>query len=238
MNRWLADDLKEHAKKATKIAEEIDEIIAKVEEYEQEDHIRARIEAENELAAMKREMAPLQERLKELEARAKAQTRRMRAIRQALNAKGKNPLEEQAHQVFQALKAVNPEHPIVKWNAKEDIDNASPAGVHLTFSRQELRYLYAVLNSLSHIQGNAGCNDFYVDDPSRSEIHFLRSVWRYHVEEECYYAEDDKPEIPEGPNEDGRMWGPPDFTVVHYLQYRLRKMFGGDLFEDAKEMLL
>ena len=232
VHNWIPEEIDGEADELNKLAEKVRDNNAVLAKLLKDDNVAARLKAEARVEELERELKHTLTILDENRERRSEMFKKIRAIRVALNAKGKNPIEEQAHLVFDALKSALPDHPLVTYDSEENL-----GGTSVRLSRTELRFIFAVLDFADDKLGDMGCNDHYLNDPDEAEAWFMKKLWRWDVEIGCDYGDDVPDPDEEAKVKDGRIWGPGNSSVAAFLKHRLKECHGKELFEDTDGLL-
>jgi len=209
----MADRLREHA-------QTVREKEALLQRLLEQDHVAARMAADKRVAELEAELARAQQKVEDLRDQVAAQTGMIRSIRVALNGKGRNPLPDHAHAIFQALASALPDHPLVKRVPGDAPERAA-------LDRTELRFIYTVLETAKNVLGSRSCNDWIVVDPDEATLRFMQRV-------ENHSFEGDEPR--QIAVHDRRAYGPGDWLAVAYLQHLMEEVYGKETFEGTDKL--
>ncbi len=220
-NYGIPEEIESQAKRLLQLAGQIRENDELIEKLLAGKHAEARLKAEARVAELEKELKTVQDSAGDLNQRIHGQATRFHAIRVALNGEGRNPLEDHAHAVFQALKAAAPEHPLVTRVSGDKPESAS-------LSRTDLRFIYACLDAAREKLSHMGCNDWPVSKPDRSTLWFMQQV------EDHSRADIDAPSEKIVVGKDGIADGPANWAVPLYLMSLMEKIYGKDTFKGAK----
>jgi hypothetical protein len=114
MNPWATVEIRGKLKELESLVDQVAENDSLLKNLLEEEHVAARISAEQKMEQMEEELTLLRTTVADLRARCRGMAAKARAMRKALNGKGKNPMVDHAQAVFDALKEAAPDHPLVQ----------------------------------------------------------------------------------------------------------------------------
>lgn len=222
----ISDELESLARQIQRQAQAARENEEQLNKLTNEDHVEARLAAEERVAKLEEENALAEKRVESLLGQIRGQRQQLRDIRAALNAKGRNPLTDHAHAIFQALAEANPEHPLVVREPGMEPERAS-------LSKMEMRFIYACLQFTREQVKDlyAGHDDWVVKNPNEATLRFMNQVEKFVKQVNPSYQEH---EIKV--DNHGYAWGHSLTAMVMHLQKLLKDVYGEGTFEGTEEL--
>ena len=117
--RFIAEDARAAVEVMKRLADRVEQNDRVVAQLLDQDHVAARIEAEQERDRLLEENERLRSASQEYARRSTNQTKNLQKIRRALNGSGTH-LPDHAEEVFAALKKAAPDHPLVVRKVDDD----------------------------------------------------------------------------------------------------------------------
>jgi rRNA maturation endonuclease Nob1 len=243
----VLDRVQSSIENLTKAEEEVRTVFETANKLLQEDHVQARLRAEEELRETKDELERTKAMLKQSKETNRRHAKYRKAMREALRGHGRNPMIDHARQVFEALVEAAPDHPLVTRDL-EDTSGVYGFGEHAKLYGLEARLIWQALGYAQERMSESSCTDFFIEDATKQEAFFMRRISRRELEhyshqcQKCFEIIDDddlgKVRCPHCGENMSREWKEGDriegdnWTVVMFLRDLLVEIFGETNFED------